>query len=287
MLKIIKVFLALIMSAFLLFCFVSCNNSTPSEPQSTVIGTFNYPQIEIPQDTDFIGDGLHERERRYLWEKENEGLGRLQLAIKEDRAKDAYEDIKADIEEYIKMRNDLYNRYNERISRVNNGEYLKDNFVEHCAGFINTINELDTFKSDIQELAVANKAGLDYLYEGFGTNLTNDLFLLADNIAMIQSSFTDEGAYWAQFTDENDFNNKMTKNEKVLKYEYTVTLQSDISSNTASEESEPMVWISKNGTKYHYDKNCGDITGALQVTKSAAERDGYELCPKCYLHNLS
>ena len=45
-----------------------------------------------------------------------------------------------------------------------------------------------------------------------------------------------------------------------------------------------MVWLPATGEKYHNKNNCGRMNPdkARQVTKSEAERLGYEACGKCY-----
>ena len=45
-----------------------------------------------------------------------------------------------------------------------------------------------------------------------------------------------------------------------------------------------MVWLPATGEKYHNKNNCGRMnpSKARQVTKSEAERRGYEPCGKCY-----
>ena len=45
-----------------------------------------------------------------------------------------------------------------------------------------------------------------------------------------------------------------------------------------------MVWLPATGEKYHNKNNCGRMNPdkARQVTKSEAERRGYEPCSKCY-----
>ena len=45
-----------------------------------------------------------------------------------------------------------------------------------------------------------------------------------------------------------------------------------------------MVWLPETGEKYHNKNNCGRMNPdkARQVTKSEAERMGYEPCGKCY-----
>ena len=45
-----------------------------------------------------------------------------------------------------------------------------------------------------------------------------------------------------------------------------------------------MVWLPATGEKYHNKNNCGRMNPdkARQVTKSEAERLGYEPCGKCY-----
>ena len=45
-----------------------------------------------------------------------------------------------------------------------------------------------------------------------------------------------------------------------------------------------MVWLPATGEKYHSKNNCGRMnpSKARQVTKSEAERRGYEPCSKCY-----
>lgn len=45
-----------------------------------------------------------------------------------------------------------------------------------------------------------------------------------------------------------------------------------------------MVWLPATGEKYHNKNNCGRMnpSKARQVTKSEAERRGYEPCSKCY-----
>lgn len=45
-----------------------------------------------------------------------------------------------------------------------------------------------------------------------------------------------------------------------------------------------MVWLPATGEKYHNKNNCGRMnpSKARKVTKSEAERRGYEPCSKCY-----
>ena len=55
---------------------------------------------------------------------------------------------------------------------------------------------------------------------------------------------------------------------------------------TPTEQSivDVMVWLPATGEKYHNKNNCGRMnpSKARQVTKSEAERRGYEPCSKCY-----
>lgn len=45
---------------------------------------------------------------------------------------------------------------------------------------------------------------------------------------------------------------------------------------------EPMVWIPTSGSKYHRNSSCSNMKNPTQVTKSEAERRGYDPCKKCY-----
>lgn len=45
---------------------------------------------------------------------------------------------------------------------------------------------------------------------------------------------------------------------------------------------EVMVWIPKTGAKYHRNPSCSGMNDPTQVTKSKAERLGYDACQNCY-----
>ncbi len=53
---------------------------------------------------------------------------------------------------------------------------------------------------------------------------------------------------------------------------------------TEKPVADVMVWLPATGEKYHNKNNCGRMnpSKARQVTKSEAERRGYEPCSKCY-----
>jgi len=53
---------------------------------------------------------------------------------------------------------------------------------------------------------------------------------------------------------------------------------------TPKPVADVMVWLPATGEKYHNKNNCGRMNPdkARQVTKSEAERLGYEPCGKCY-----
>ena len=53
---------------------------------------------------------------------------------------------------------------------------------------------------------------------------------------------------------------------------------------TEKPVADVMVWLPATGEKYHNKNNCGRMNPdkARQVTKSEAERRGYEPCSKCY-----
>lgn len=53
---------------------------------------------------------------------------------------------------------------------------------------------------------------------------------------------------------------------------------------TEKPVADVMVWLPATGEKYHNKNNCGRMNPdkARQVTKSEAERLGYEPCGKCY-----
>ena len=53
---------------------------------------------------------------------------------------------------------------------------------------------------------------------------------------------------------------------------------------TKQPVTDVMVWLPATGEKYHSKNNCGRMNPdkARQVTKSEAERRGYEPCSKCY-----
>ena len=53
---------------------------------------------------------------------------------------------------------------------------------------------------------------------------------------------------------------------------------------TKQPVADVMVWLPATGEKYHNKNNCGRMNPdkARQVTKSEAERLGYEPCGKCY-----
>lgn len=57
-----------------------------------------------------------------------------------------------------------------------------------------------------------------------------------------------------------------------------------IPSQTELPIADVMVWLPATGEKYHNKNNCGRMNPdkARQVTKSEAERRGYEPCGKCY-----
>lgn len=51
---------------------------------------------------------------------------------------------------------------------------------------------------------------------------------------------------------------------------------------TYCDASEPTVWISKTGKKYHCDKDCSNMKNPSKVTISKAEAKGLKPCSKCY-----
>lgn len=51
---------------------------------------------------------------------------------------------------------------------------------------------------------------------------------------------------------------------------------------TSAEPSEPMVWISHTGKKYHSSPYCSNMKGPSQVSLSEAQKRGKTPCSKCY-----
>ena len=43
-----------------------------------------------------------------------------------------------------------------------------------------------------------------------------------------------------------------------------------------------VVWVSRTGTKYHKKPNCGNMSGAIEMTLSEALAAGKSACKKCY-----
>ena len=50
---------------------------------------------------------------------------------------------------------------------------------------------------------------------------------------------------------------------------------------TCSSSAEKTVYAVKNGKYFHYDKNCGGMSGAISGTMARALAKGYKACPKC------
>lgn len=49
-----------------------------------------------------------------------------------------------------------------------------------------------------------------------------------------------------------------------------------------AESSEPMVWVSYYGSKYHNNSSCSGMKGANQIPLSEAQKRGKSPCKKCY-----
>lgn len=47
-------------------------------------------------------------------------------------------------------------------------------------------------------------------------------------------------------------------------------------------QNETMVWVSGNGSRYHSNSNCSNMSSPSEISLSDAEASGYEPCKKCY-----
>ncbi len=151
------------------------------------------------------------------WERENEGLGRLQLAIKEDRTRATYESISNDVSQYIQKRDSLYDSYNDRRDRYLAGEYLKDSANEFKDSGTATLNEVNALRDALRSKIEDNKAGLDYLYGDFASNLLEDFDNFDTNVKSMTDFGAKEYAYWSGITDENDWKEKVKATEEAQK----------------------------------------------------------------------
>ena len=58
--------------------------------------------------------------------------------------------------------------------------------------------------------------------------------------------------------------------------------EEDLNTSSSPGTSEPMVWISKTGSKYHSKSSCSNMKTPSEVSKSQAESKGLTACSKCW-----
>lgn len=89
-------------------------------------------------------------------------------------------------------------------------------------------------------------------------------------------------------TSQDAFSNQSVSSLSLV--EPSSVIESPVMSETVEYSSVPqvvsvdevMVWIPRTGSKYHRNPGCSGMNDPTQVTKSKAERLGYDPCQKCY-----
>ena len=56
----------------------------------------------------------------------------------------------------------------------------------------------------------------------------------------------------------------------------------DSKETATSESNMTMVWVTKNGTKYHSNSSCSDMKNPIEISQKDAVEKGYTPCKKCY-----
>lgn len=67
-------------------------------------------------------------------------------------------------------------------------------------------------------------------------------------------------------------------------YDEPQSTEEYIESTQDVQQQEEMVWIagSGNGTKYHCDSSCSNMSNPVQISLADAQTRGYEACKRCY-----
>ncbi len=145
------------------------------------------------------------------------GSNEFRIRQQERLAQETYESISNDVSQYIQKRDSLYDSYNDRRDRYLAGEYLKDSANEFKDSGTATLNEVNALRDALRSKIEDNKAGLDYLYGDFASNLLEDFDNFDTNVKSMTDFGAKEYAYWSGITDENDWKEKVKATEEAQK----------------------------------------------------------------------
>lgn len=108
----------------------------------------------------------------------------------------------------------------------------------------------------------------------------------ASGFQLMISSDQDLKQQFSDFREYLDHLPKQDKNAwieelKLIAKENPAIEKAGIAENNGSDSSEQMVWIPKNGSKYHKNSTCSNMADPQQVPLSTAIEMGYERCKRC------
>lgn len=183
-----------------------------------------------------------------------------------------YQDTTASEDNYLTLGTEVKNELNA-IKVVSSTPRYKEMYAP-----LN--NRLNDIKAQCTEIIMNHSNDLDSKI----TSLENDMnYDLLAEVGTLYATYKTQEAYANKV---NDWDTKITSLNKIAEEkkseEDRLAKEKEQEQVAAEEPAKEMVWIPRNGSKYHSRSSCSNMKNPSQVTKDQAKSRGYSPCKKCY-----